>query len=529
MTLSPNIVKLFFSLTLFLVSYPTYATPNRIALLVGHQKGWKGEPKLKYVLSGDLQPMAKTLRRLGFKVFVLSNENAETVRRGFTFVQKLLKKHRSIETFFFYYSGHADKKHFHLGPRTNRPLSYQSFIRFFRSLNTMRRIAIIDSCYSGSIIKQFGSISRYKRLLKQGQLKGVRQQKSFDLSKLSLPPQGNERGLRIISSSLGVSWEVHRYKASVFTHHFLVGLRGKADLDKDGKITVDEVFDFASSKVRLETGQKPEQLMVMRRNIPYALAPAYQSRLFIAPEVTGHIKIKVANFVWSKHKKNKSGLRLAIISGPATIKLKRQNKCWQQTLFFPTKGEVKLSSKWNAIPCQVSKGLRKGLLPLPAQEVQAYVPLHLSLKTKAISLHIEGARADLAGNPWLGGLSIGLHSQNWGVQFLGVMTSATIGQTALQQLLIELRPEVGIRSNWSRISLFMGGFLGFGILMQDINQKPRAGMVFRYGLTANASALLNDQWAWTFGCDTGFSLLTKASVIEHPWHVMVRTGLKYRF
>jgi uncharacterized caspase-like protein len=52
-----------------------------------------------------------------------------------------------------------------------------------------------------------------------------------------------------------VSVERDELKHGVFTYYLLEGLRGKADLDKDGVITVDEVYRYVSMKVPQATGQ----------------------------------------------------------------------------------------------------------------------------------------------------------------------------------------------------------------------------------------------------------------------------------
>jgi uncharacterized caspase-like protein len=41
----------------------------------------------------------------------------------------------------------------------------------------------------------------------------------------------------------------------VFTHYLLEGLEGSADADRDGLISVDEVYAYVSAKVPAATGQ----------------------------------------------------------------------------------------------------------------------------------------------------------------------------------------------------------------------------------------------------------------------------------
>lgn len=344
-----------------------HAFDRRFALLVANQQGWKGDPKLQYVIRGDLRPMARRLRQIGFEVQTLENRDVTSVRRAFRELQDRLRRGTRITTFLFYYSGHADRNAFHIGPRSSQPMSFQEFASYLHLLPVMRRIAIIDSCYSGEIIRRFGSLQMYKKRKKMGQAKGVSRPRSLNIKKLLLPSQGRERGIRIISSSLHLAWELHRYKASIFTYHLLRGLNHAADLNRDGKITVDELFDYASREVKQETGQRPQQLVQVQREAPYALAPAYRSRLWIGSKVVGHLRVRVGNFVWSRHKKQKGPLRLAVIEGTGQVTLRRRGQCWKQRLLLQKHKEVRLSKRWRSFPCGEWKRRRKGLVMLPAR------------------------------------------------------------------------------------------------------------------------------------------------------------------
>lgn len=347
------------------------AQDRRLALLVVNQRGWKNDPPLRYALQGDLIPLGATLRRLGFEVIEVINQPPQVLR------QKLDRLHRrfqtappteAISTFLFYYSGHADPQALHMGPQTSQDLTYSEFAQRFRSLPVKRRFAIFDACFSGEIIRHFGSLHRYKELLKEGRMKGVKRRSAIDISQLSYPNQGEEEGFRIIASSVQVSWELDRYRASVFTYHLLRGLRGDADLDKDGKISVDELFDFTSRAVERITHQKPQQLVVTQRDKPYALAPAYRSRLRIGAEVVGDLQVSVANFVWSYTKSSRSALTVAAIEGKATVRLKQGGTCLHQEVSLPKGGEIRLPPHWQKRLCQEeSPAFGKGSLFLPAE------------------------------------------------------------------------------------------------------------------------------------------------------------------
>ena len=58
------------------------------------------------------------------------------------------------------------------------------------------------------------------------------------------------------SSANEVSCEKEELHHGVFTYFLLEGLRGKADADQDGQITVDEAYAYVAQKVPQATGQE---------------------------------------------------------------------------------------------------------------------------------------------------------------------------------------------------------------------------------------------------------------------------------
>jgi uncharacterized caspase-like protein len=53
-----------------------------------------------------------------------------------------------------------------------------------------------------------------------------------------------------------VSCENDTLKHGIFTYFLLEGLRGKADADQDGVVTVDEAYAYVSKHVPQATGQE---------------------------------------------------------------------------------------------------------------------------------------------------------------------------------------------------------------------------------------------------------------------------------
>src|SRR5262249_54443266 len=68
---------------------------------------------------------------------------------------------------------------------------------------------------------------------------------------------GYGRIILTASDSTQFAWEgdkvIGETDNSLFTHFLVQGLEGDADLDGDGSITVDELYDYAYEKVKLAT------------------------------------------------------------------------------------------------------------------------------------------------------------------------------------------------------------------------------------------------------------------------------------
>jgi uncharacterized caspase-like protein len=69
--------------------------------------------------------------------------------------------------------------------------------------------------------------------------------------------------LAILSSARAnqVSQESTRWRGGVFTQYLLEGLQSGADNDRDGKVTVDELFRFVRDSVDRETNGRQQPVL----------------------------------------------------------------------------------------------------------------------------------------------------------------------------------------------------------------------------------------------------------------------------
>jgi hypothetical protein len=130
-----------------------------------------------------------------------------------------------------YFSGHADDQGLMLGRET---LSYRDLREAVHAVAADVGITILDACASGVITR----------------LKGGTARPAF-LSDVGSEVQGY--AFLTSSSEDEAAQESERLRGSFFTHALLSGLRGAADVNSDGKVTLNEAYQFAFNETLVQT------------------------------------------------------------------------------------------------------------------------------------------------------------------------------------------------------------------------------------------------------------------------------------
>lgn len=192
-------------------------------------------------------------------VTLLLNEQATLTNLKRTLGTELKRKAGEKDTVIIYYAGHGapeaeasasdeDGLEKYVVPYDADPkdlyttaLPMREVETIFHRLAAERVIFINDSCYSGATAgRTFATASRRAVV-----------SDSF-LNRLS---SGRGRVVLTASKASEVSEEREDLGHGVFTYYLLEGLRGKADADGDGIITVDEAYTYVSKQVAEATGQ----------------------------------------------------------------------------------------------------------------------------------------------------------------------------------------------------------------------------------------------------------------------------------
>lgn len=202
---------------------------RRYALVIGSNTGNEDRAALKYAVS-DAVSFARVLTTMGgvskSDLIVIKNPTVKTVTAG---IQKLhnqvvkTKKSQERGETIIYYSGHADEHGIVLGTET---LPYATFRQLINDIPVDVRIGVVDACASGSLTREKGGTRRPAFL--------------FDVSAAM-------KGHAYLTSSSPdeAAQESDRIKGSFFTHYLISGMRGGADANSDGKVTLNEAYEFA--------------------------------------------------------------------------------------------------------------------------------------------------------------------------------------------------------------------------------------------------------------------------------------------
>lgn len=219
----------------------------KIALLIGVSEYETGLNPLPGAVK-DVEAMQRVLAHPemgGFaeeNITVLKNPQRQAIEEA---IYKLFDNRQKDDLLLFYFSGHGvkdDSGKLYLSTcktrKNNGKLVKPSAVAastLHESINeskSQRQVVILDCCFSGAFskgmtMKDDGSVNVQEQL------------------------GGKGRAILTSSTSTQYSFEQENSELSIYTQYLVEGIEnGAADLDDDGWISVDELHDYASSKVK---------------------------------------------------------------------------------------------------------------------------------------------------------------------------------------------------------------------------------------------------------------------------------------
>jgi hypothetical protein len=207
---------------------PTLVPLTRWALVVGANDGGGDRTRLRFA-GADAQAFADVMTGLGgidrSRAVILREPTVGAVRAGIADLGRRLSAAPGagrVEV-LFYYSGHSDEQGLLLA---GERLPYPELRAAIEALPAQVRIAIVDSCASGAMIRAKGGQHRPAFLVDSANA---------------------VRGTAVLASASAdeAAQESDRVGASFFSHALVTGLRGAADVSGDDRVTLNEAYQFA--------------------------------------------------------------------------------------------------------------------------------------------------------------------------------------------------------------------------------------------------------------------------------------------
>lgn len=215
------------------------AEVRRYALIIGANQGEPGEERLLYAVK-DAERVAEVMLSLGDvraeDLILLRDPEANDVARVMEgFNARIQADGAQDSVLFVFYSGHADPTAMHLGGSL---MSFSKVHRLLRESPAQLRVMVVDACRSGELTR----------------VKGARRVEAFEIG---AQDKLDGEGLAIITSSAANedALESERLGGSFFTHFFVTGLLGAADLSGDRRVTLTEVYQYAYAETLRATSR----------------------------------------------------------------------------------------------------------------------------------------------------------------------------------------------------------------------------------------------------------------------------------
>jgi WD40 repeat protein len=245
---------------------------GKYALIIGNTE--YTDPGLAQLTapSKDAEDFARVLRDQDICAFddvkVLLNQPEHQIREA---IYDLFSIKKPDDLLVLYFSGHGVRDEFgalYLAVRnTNKSklsataVDSSYITRSMDQSRSKRQVLILDCCNSGAFAQ------------------GTKAATGVSIGTATAFEAGYGRIILTASDATQFAWEgdkiIGETDNSLFTHFLVQGLEGEADLDGNGRITVDELYDYSYEKVKLATpkqtpskfSSKQQGEIILRENI----------------------------------------------------------------------------------------------------------------------------------------------------------------------------------------------------------------------------------------------------------------------
>lgn len=282
------------------------------ALVVGSNLPGPGQTELAFA-EDDAREVADVLRELGgypaANVRTLLHPTPARLLAEIALLERAAASEAAAGRrvrLFFYYSGHARSSGLSLGPTE---LALAELRARLLAVPSSLTLVVLDACQSGAFSR----------------IKGAEPAADFSYNSRT---RLDASGVAVLASSTGseLSQESDFLRSSYFTHHLLVGLRGAADDNRDGRVSLDEAYRYTYHQTLLATGATAiggqhvsvEVDLKGQGEIPLSFPERASASLVLPAEASGQVliaRMPAQAVVAELHKAAGAALQVAVAPG----------------------------------------------------------------------------------------------------------------------------------------------------------------------------------------------------------------------
>ncbi len=225
-------------IVLLFMSLLARAEVRRFGLVLGNNLGHDPARELRFA-EQDARKFHSVLLELGgFEakdLRLMTGADTTQVWAALLEIERSMSDAPGTKLFLLYYSGHAEGDVLELGKST---LLFDELSNFLKSSKADVRLAFVDSCQSGKLVATKGGY--------RGPAFAIR-----------VTEEIKSKGYAIITSSADneLSQESREIRGSFFTHYLVSALRGAGEGNSDGKVTLQEAYNYAYSRTVARTSK----------------------------------------------------------------------------------------------------------------------------------------------------------------------------------------------------------------------------------------------------------------------------------
>jgi len=405
----------------WLLCSPVAAETVRIGLFVGNNIGFGEDAALNYA-EQEARDMARLFQSMGDlsreRTVLVTGRRASEVRDAMFQVEAMIRESSARGddvVLIFFYSGHASGDGLHL---SGSLLPMTALRRWLEVSAAQVRIAFVDACESGSLAMARGGTP-------------------VEAVEIVVDDKLTVAGLAVITSTgpVSVARESESFGGGVFTQALLGGLRGNADADSNGEITLDEAYSYAFAETVIgsvsmdDAVQRPQRRFEISGvgSLVLTRLPSRAAGLILGEELEGVYKVvSVGNGQVVARIDKSPGVerRLSLPTGRYVVRKVRQQDVLLAEVDLVWGGDRWLEeSQMNAVP--LGDPLARGGWNLR--------PLRLSARAAANSAILQGTPTTRGGSlelrylikPTLGVVGFADHAWGEDETFSAVLVTTT--------------------------------------------------------------------------------------------------------